>query len=343
MRSVPQFDFINPNFLQFFPTDYHVDSFIYNGPSQLVQKIATATAARGEILAITPPALNASWNLEFWGPSIRCTNVSDPLRGDILNNFGGYIEEVDKMMGNIRLSIPYFSWASWGNDLPFINDSSGPVLQSSFQSSSTVFLAYDNDLHNTLPLNVVNAIHNTTILGGWPQILSNFTILKCNLFNSSYALNFQYTNGAQYIDVSKTTPSPNPLTSMDFIIDLPTGPQSIWSDSTCNTSVFRSCFSQVNLQRSSYHAIYDAFMGLIVGGTYTRGSSSLVINTVLVDTDELRFLFDQPLVRTGLADSPAFQDIPFQPPQGTRGGLVKALEQLFENITISILSEPYLQ
>jgi hypothetical protein len=83
---------------------------------------------------------------------------------------------------------------------------------------------------------------------------------------------------------------------------------------------------------------------MLISGTWgMRQSASSVTSTVLANTDELRPLFDQPLIRTALSVSPVFQDIPFQPPQGTRGSLIPALEQLIENITISILSEPYLQ
>jgi hypothetical protein len=340
MRSVPQFDFINPNFINFI-VDPQV--FDYFGPSQLLSQIATATAARGEILAIPPPALNASWKLEFWGPSIRCTNVSDPLRGEFLNNIGTYIQDMHNPPS-------YLAWTPWENvyvndSLPFINGSSGMELRNFYGDSRTVFLAYDNSLHGSLPEDVDYAITNHTIVEGWPQLLSNLTILKCDLYNSSYALNFQYTNGAQHIDVSKTTSSQNPLTTMESRINLPAGPQGIWNDSTCNTntSAYSPCSSQVYLQMASYYAIFNALSGLIFGAIDSTKIDSLVSNTVLVDTDELRFLSDQTDVRDRLAVSPAFQDIPFQPPQGTRGSLTKVLEQLIENITISVLSEPYLQ
>lgn len=56
----------------------------YNGPSIAVRRIAAASAAQGSVLPIVPPALNASWTTQFYGPAIHCHSVSESLRNEIL-------------------------------------------------------------------------------------------------------------------------------------------------------------------------------------------------------------------------------------------------------------------
>ena len=65
----------------------------WSGPSQPLQKIATAAMALGQILPITPPAPNhgrpypnASWTLNFWGPLLQCNDVIGIARDQIWTN-----------------------------------------------------------------------------------------------------------------------------------------------------------------------------------------------------------------------------------------------------------------
>lgn len=85
LRDVPKFDFTNFNFISP-PTLSSTDStnafveyyttadfyrYYYRGPSRSVDRISNAVAAQGEILEIKPPALNASWNLDFYGNAMH--------------------------------------------------------------------------------------------------------------------------------------------------------------------------------------------------------------------------------------------------------------------------------
>ncbi|KAK1639318.1 hypothetical protein BDP81DRAFT_420763 [Colletotrichum phormii] len=42
----------------------------YDGAKQEVQRVVTQTAAAGEVLPITPPTINASWQVSFEGPHL---------------------------------------------------------------------------------------------------------------------------------------------------------------------------------------------------------------------------------------------------------------------------------
>lgn len=336
MTAVPQFDFSN---LNLFNLGIIGDGFFsYAGPSRLAQRIAAATAAQGEILPITPPNLNTSWSLEFWGPSIQCNNVSASQRMAILDNYGSYL--------NTNVQLSYFSWTAY-NVLPFTNDSGTMTLSAitpSVNGSAAVFLAFDGDPQG-LPISIEGG--TTLPWGNWSEIVRNVTVLRCDLFNSSYNLDFQYTNGAQSIAVSKTNASQDTPITAEEDFYFPMAPNEVWNATASNgsDSIHGTCFEQSCAMKVSYQGIFDAFNGLLYGSiqAFTELSESFITQTVLTETDELQFLYNQQNVANALFDSPYFQSRPTTPLLGSRGPLGNALEQLFENITISILSEPYLQ
>ena len=60
--------------------------FAYALPSQEVIEVVKAVAATGSILPIMPPSANASWTVDFYGPALECSNVTESLRADIQAN-----------------------------------------------------------------------------------------------------------------------------------------------------------------------------------------------------------------------------------------------------------------
>ena len=73
MRQVPQLDFTTLNYaapLQYSISNGNLTDWAWKGPSQPVQHIALAVMELGQILPITPPAANASWTVDFWGPAL---------------------------------------------------------------------------------------------------------------------------------------------------------------------------------------------------------------------------------------------------------------------------------
>jgi hypothetical protein len=122
MVAVPQLDSTNQHF-----ANLEAGNMSYVGPSVSVRLVAAATAAQGSILPITPPAFNASWTSQFWGPAIQCSNVTDSNRTLILNNYGA--SERNQSLYTRNAEWLYLSWiARWGalygsddNILPFFN------------------------------------------------------------------------------------------------------------------------------------------------------------------------------------------------------------------------------
>lgn len=180
--------------------------------------------------------------------------------------------------------------------------------------------------------------------GGWSEILRNFTILNCDLYNSSYMLNFNYTNGKQDIVVARTDITTDstllPLTGSQ----LPRGTDQTWNCTTDDPLETTSgCFSTIHAKMLSYQAVNDAFMLRLIGDIGFAGyvGTSAVPGTVLSDTEELSFIND-PLIAGSAWDTQAFVDRKDNA-RGSRGPLIQTLESLFENITVSMLSDPYLQ
>ncbi|KAI9642501.1 hypothetical protein NHQ30_009306 [Ciborinia camelliae] len=339
--TVPQFDFMNLNFANLVAPKGTF--FEYNGPSKLVQRVAAATAAQGTILPIEPPALNASWSIDFWGPSIHCDYLSDSERAVVLRNYGSYLQTGG------RAPFSYFSWASTKSILPFFNDT---VLLSLSNTSTPIypaatiiaFIEDDQLLSEFFSTHWKNAPVNAN--GGWLQMLKNMTTIRCDLFNSSYVLNFQYRDGNQVIGISKANTSQDIPILADANFTFPAGSRDTWNVTPCEISNYPApiCFDPMEAQRASYMGIMDAFNVLLVGWVNMgfQRTHTLITQTVLTDTIELQFLSNEAAVHTVFGNSTNFRSGPINRPLGSRGRLIDALEQLFENITISMLSEKYL-
>ncbi|KAF7193881.1 hypothetical protein HII31_04771 [Pseudocercospora fuligena] len=185
----------------------------------------------------------------------------------------------------------------------------------------------------------------------------NSTILECQLWNTSYHTNFTYVDGQQSIDI--TTSERGEDSSVDTLAgfymngDYPKCAGLNVDYEGCNVDRY-------TLQRLSFQAILDAFGRVFVGtvldgqqskygGTYTTDTK--VMSTVLLDTKELSFLRTPSnwanaaetgtYTHLGSTDNmPSLYDWTAEPSQKS---LKDTIEQLFQNITISMLSSENFQ
>ncbi|KAK4541999.1 hypothetical protein LTR36_007199 [Oleoguttula mirabilis] len=354
MVSVPQFDFVNFNFVDMY---YNMEinnghNYYYDGPSQLVQRVSGASATLGEILPITPPALNSSWTLEFWGPSLRCGHVAGQERDSILDNYGaGFIGYSND---SCTAPLPYYSWVSQGiglpNILPFteFNGSWYPTGYPSPNGTAQPLLLLIDD--GTSLMDDIGICSKAYIdaRGGWPGVFGNVTLIQCELFNSSYTAHFNYTNGIQNITALKTNASQDTVVVPQPETYLPYGPFETWTNATCppgkpGISDDADCINKTNFQQLSYTGIADAFNNLIVGAgspAAVTGSDIALDQTVLMYTNEMDFMYYDD---TDGERTPPIIGTQCTPLRRSLGPLAPAMERLFENITISVLSNPYLQ
>ena len=118
MLKVPQFDFTTLDFVtRMANTDGgggmtdgqtpEMSLWAWSGPSQPLQNLALAVMGLGQILPITAPAPNASWTLDFWGPTLQCNDVVATERDQIWTNIW------NSYSSNDTDAYAFLSWAPW--------------------------------------------------------------------------------------------------------------------------------------------------------------------------------------------------------------------------------------
>lgn len=194
------------------------------------------------------------------------------------------------------------------------------------------------------------------------------TVLRCDVHNSTYHTTFSFVNGVQEVDINVTDVTDTPMITIGGVVayfnssdqtDMSLRPQACppWD-------LNDACVSDPSiLSTLSYQAVMHAFTDLVTGmislgdevsvQTFIRSTTQLS-STVLAEAPELAFLQStqtperdrRPSVQqraaswkqqpfTGLVNAAAATKatLPFQ----------QALEQVFQNITRSLMSAPDLQ
>lgn len=375
-------------------------TFDYNGPSQIVESIARAVSAQGTILTITPPSPNSTWQLEFYGPALQCGNMSDTRREQVLANIGDYYAQIGPASyASTICEDGRFLYLSWFQDLPFVNQSS--FNQSTF-SISDASLSSDPGSNATISIVTLPAMitvndpcadfpssqepgNNQNVSFVDPNLSTadqnplgtvgeRAGTVECQLYNSTYRVNFEYVNGLQNVTIdAPVTTSDTPFTTFAYV-----GQQQSCNSSYCPTNCFAfqpsassasfpdPCDFDPDIIRAiAYQGIMEAFVNLLSGtiglpdfGPLTSNTS--VLGTALVNTNELDFLNDQGSnylwtdwnTTGGAVDDlqGVLGDVGIDVPGIAQGGtstpnqsLSSALEEMFRNYTVSLMSSSLLQ
>ena len=447
MLPVPQFDF--GSFKYAAGMKYYNTYWQWSGPSQAIQYMASRVMAAGQVLPVTPPATNATWTLDFYGPALQCDDVPETKKDQILTNIWnsynvgdpasyGFLSWVPwspsdygenaNITGNSSDPAPYlpfmfdfikiYSGSSYGGE--YVVPKMGPPSSSlSTGGPLSLFIAV---LPGTQSVSIREVIpgqnqegdqqaykdiyYSPPVNAGSPGLCSyrtirhvtdtfanctsapknvvaiafeNATLLQCDLVNTSYSSDFEYSNGQQVIRLRPDTMrSPAVVNgSAQFIGPNGDSPQltdcgSFRVDENADPSgsgyeapnISQDCdFDLSALRLLSYQGIMAAFNQVIVGSsqrkydssTQTISANTTIMRTVLADTEELAFMRDwapssygssgSDDLQTLVANSSAkvFQGLTGERLFGTRGALKSTLEELFLNYTISLLAEPYFQ
>jgi hypothetical protein len=235
----------------------------------------------------------------------------------------------------------------------------------------SVVQSLDDPLHCThFAGDAMNHVESSVILRP-SHVYKGSTLLQCDLVNTSTSVEFNYTNSVQDIKISQNVTSSSPQVGGSLLFFAPF--DVLNQSNSC--SAFQAmdsnqikpnpdrCFFDIDAVRSlSYQSIMDSFTRMFVGnislqmdGTTTQTSAAL--RTVLANTDELAFIRDwSPAEGKGsykfflqsiALDSsrwvyPGLASAITEQPSG-RGNIKSVLEQLFQNFTISLLSDPFFQ
>ena len=264
---VPNLDFRSLSFLANMVTTYsspftnrdptlgseiHAADWRYNGPSQEVATIASSVLAEGLISQITPPAVNASCDLDFVGPSLRCSNVSDTLRRSISSNIYAHSTRSCKFYGYLA----WFAKHGWPGldvvNMPFIDYSrhTNSSLNSSLSSlefsnallvldtiamvsksassypqapPATMYIFVQPSLFERDAMSPKQGVDQSwcvpKVSGIVPQDLPEWTdgtMLQCQLYNSTYHVSFHYEHGKQNITIGNQSAGTDQLVPTIF-------------------------------------------------------------------------------------------------------------------------------
>jgi hypothetical protein len=179
------------------------------------------------------------------------------------------------------------------------------------------------------------------------EVSRDATILQCTLWNVTRTSTFTYTNTAQQID-----------NELDFTSGAPVSPVQAFVLNGSNPEAYRP-----TLERMSFQAILDTLTYFINGaisyqassidelGYWTGNKSNLVIGsgivrTILLDTPELTFLKSNATSALTAFDNTAVKGLESLFPTVTTATampLRDALESIFQNMSLSMLSSPALR
>ncbi|KAF9889372.1 hypothetical protein FE257_007482 [Aspergillus nanangensis] len=352
LGHVPQVDFASLKFANFL--SFEKDSFTYDSPQIEVKRIVESVTIEGEILSVTPPFPNSSWHLDFHGPALNCHLIDQVSRDLILQNVQ---ENNNCSSGSVY---GYLSWTrtapNYGGRhavdvedsiVPFDSDNSlepatlGPDAAST--SPLTLYVAafpgMPKRTYVDSPSDPDNCPANSTFV-------QNATIVECILQNASYSGNFTFTNGAQRIESARQ----RYLNEVSYM-----GPA---TSSTSFDTPEHQLDSRSDLETIAYQAILDAFDRLLQGSialvqtrnpatpwggpTLSQGlqiSGTSVMSTVIGTAPELEFILDY--MEGNGSTSPFGNMLAGSRSRGQN--LPSILEQVFENITFSMMSPQIFQ
>lgn len=350
--------------------------YSYNGPSRAVAAVANAVMSQGIILpiAVSPP--NASWELEFSGPSVDCQDIEDAKRLEIQQNAIDYFN-YDVHYNRYCTPYVYMAWYPryvWNrhrnrttSGLPFSQGSS-KTSEFNFDTGMLVPLS-----ELSYPIPTPDQYDATMYLVAWPNAgawcgnanrisqseLFEGIMLQCRLRNSTYHVSFNYTDGVQEIAIKlQDRSSDRPVGLISEVVGpLPEGPVKtcalLLDDQTISSKL---CPVDIDLlQTLSYQAIFDAFTSNIVGGIvmqfgqFAPGKAE-ILNTALADLEDLQYL------HSIIYERPPLQDVLNNTWNGSfpiglttdrskisRQPLGSAIEEMFQNLTVSLMSSSALQ
>jgi hypothetical protein len=345
-----------------------LQGFRYRGPSQALKRIATAVSAQGAVLPINPPSANATWSSSFRGPALRCDPIPlaehDAIYQNILEYTNDTTENCQDAGGYVtwRAELPY---KRQGSRLP-MGETTHPFSTGNATFHVAVLPALASYLHTTIPA-LCNQNQNISLASLPPNLLNNSTLLQCRLVNTTYHAEFNYTNGNQTVSVD--APRAHLDTAAERLVDA-YGPSTDENscaelhgstiDAILSPKNYEPCRIQSQvLQRVAYQSIMEAFFN-VVSGPVSRGDFGFkgnILSTTILETSELAHLTDyarahepqvygvQQNLQIALGDAGRADIAGLSEPVTTakRLSLADGLEQMFQNLTVSLMSSPVFQ
>ncbi|TGO86393.1 hypothetical protein BPOR_0307g00020 [Botrytis porri] len=162
-----------------------VQHALFLGPRTIITRLSTATATQGEILPINAPFSNATYDVQFYGPIVKC-NEADSTTATIIQNLRD--ESVANITGSVtEVSNYYYAFVpNLGNyDNSSLTNHGVTVipqarLQQPQNASNQLWMAYSR-YHQSKSFETEN----------------HYTV--CTLYNASYNININFEEGTQTV------------------------------------------------------------------------------------------------------------------------------------------------
>ncbi|KAI0874022.1 hypothetical protein GGS24DRAFT_517038 [Hypoxylon argillaceum] len=388
-QNVPNVDFFSFNQVADIPSGANVRgfghayrSYIYNGPSPAVEKVAAAITAQGEILPIKPPAENSSWSLDFYGPSLTCGPMDDNVQAQVEPNIAGWLWDYSgSNPGEANCWDQASTYLCWNPTpynaltnrsttlLPFISTAYGDFSHFSPLASNETQFSKGAKQGPFTPLYMaslpsVAQSPCAPLNSGKPPFtqVENAGFFQCDLYNASYHAEFDYKSGVQ--NITYTVDRLEAVTTVYEMLGPDAGGTTDDGDFTCDRLVEELPPSGVDpcifdldlLQRLSYTGVLDAFAQVVRGSVSMDSLSGAevdtnIFSTSLIDTTELQYLTSvnvdnqtPTLQGVFMANNQSQGRALSNVAQGqSRSSLPRVMEELFGNLTISLMSSDLLQ
>jgi hypothetical protein len=385
---VPQLDFkslkfIKPGLFKYGgrPEDDGTEMMFYNGPSIAAQRVAKTAAALGSILSIPAPGINASYEMSFQAPYLKCGNMNDTFRSQVQENIilnyanGSLCEEWYNFLSwtaysgnhddtiNLPQALPFDTKKPFERNIGTLGPLSWtPVTENN--DTATIYFAImprmtGSDTARCPALESVDGYLDAFYM------FQNSTFLQCQLSNTTYHAKFDFTGGQQTLDLDfpKLNES-QPVAALEIAyinFGKHRGIDNNFVTDNCETvgqqrSTYVNCaINTTTLEILSFQAVMDSFGSLLVGGVRqgnnigkkTVITSTNVLTTSLMSSRELSFMSTDGSWRNNTLDPFVATDrftkmMPYDPLL-KNVPLASNLEELFQNITISMLNSEFLQ
>ncbi|QDS72737.1 hypothetical protein FKW77_003922 [Venturia effusa] len=334
-------DFNKNQFAQLLSNGNNAGSWtIFGGARAKVMQIANSVASRGQVLDFPAPSPNSSYQIAFMGPALQCNAVEGAPRATLLQNTTKALNcsleaRHRKDKDACQYMQMYLAWAPGYSDtsgrFEAVNvlNNIGASREETNGTACSLFIATSPTIENSKPWDIVN----------------------CSLYNASYHVTVDYTGGVQRLEVSRNiTSSVGYFSTLDSI-----GSATEQESTDVDPVTGENATLYTDLNQFGYQAIMAAFGELLAGqisidmynaiGRFDINTNATsILATSLTQTIEL-FNLSQILetcyggggflVCNEEADNNVLNIT--AAPQGMIS-LPRAAEQLFENITLSLLS-----
>ncbi|KAK3681731.1 hypothetical protein B0T22DRAFT_472736 [Podospora appendiculata] len=313
----PQLDLDGTRYAVTVGTVTNVPVFDIQGPTSELMRTAISSASQQAIMYIEPPAVNATYTLTFFGPSLQCNipaeeelaefnrQLNKTVDPGVTGNGGpdGYLGKNHRMDYHLSYNAwcpPSESeWAptnrTFGHPTWFTNDTSPPQLidEGNPEGQGRIYVF----------ISPYQPSSNSSYYYDSPQVL-----IECQMRNASYAVTIRNAGRAQKVAIDSVEHLNAVRTE---VLGLP-----------------RSQGASVSSANTTYTAIMWAFGALLNGNAVTTVAANQqpAYTSTLVQTTALRPFIEQP----------AAADF-------SNATIKTILEGLFHNITLSLLSSAAFQ